>query len=118
MNKIGVIGEKIAVNYLKKHGYNILARNFKLKCGEIDIIAKDREYICFIEVKTRTSNAFAEPFESVGYKKEEKLFNLAQIWLSIHKADDALCRFDIVSVLLNENFKVKEIKHIKDAFWE
>ncbi len=117
MNKIGRIGEKIAVKYLKKHGYKIIERNFKLKCGEIDIVAKEGEYICFIEVKTRTSNSFAEPYEAVDYKKQKKLYRLAEIWLSMHKLHNALCRFDIVSILLNKNCAICEIKLIKDAFW-
>ncbi len=117
MNKIGHTGEKIAVKYLKKHGYKIIERNFKLKCGEIDIVAKQGECICFIEVKTRTSNSFAEPYEAVDYKKQKKLYRLAEIWLSMHKLHNALCRFDIVSVLLKENCVICEIKLIKDAFW-
>ena len=117
MKRVGIIGEKIAVSYLKKRGYKILAKNFKLKCGEIDIVAREGEYICFVEVKTRTSNAFAQPFESVDYIKQKKMQSAALIWLNMHNLDDALCRFDIVSIILNKNYKLIEINIIKDAFW-
>lgn len=116
MNKTGSIGEKIAVKYVKKRGYKIIKRNFKLRCGEIDIIAQDGECISFIEVKARTSNSFAEPYESVNYTKQKKVYRLAQIWLSINGYYNATCRFDIVSILLSKNYRVKEIKLIKDAF--
>ena len=117
MNKLGVKGEKIAARFLKKQGYKILERNFRIKCGEIDIIAQDGEYICFVEVKTRSSNSFAEPYESVNYMKQKKLQKLAEVWLGTHGSCEALCRFDVVSILLNENCGVQEIQHIKDAFW-
>lgn len=114
MNKIGLIGEKNTVKYLKNNGYRIIQRNFKLKCGEIDIVAKAGNYICFVEVKTRTCNSFMEPYEMVDYNKLKKLFITAQIWLSMHNMDNCLCRFDVVSVLLNKQYRLSEIKHIKD----
>jgi len=116
MNKLGHIGENIAVGYLRKHGYKIIRRNYKLRCGEIDIIAKEGEYICFIEVKTRTSAFFAEPYESVDYRKQKKLCRIAETWLSRHEPPDAPCRFDIISILFNRSIGLKEINHIKDAF--
>ena len=117
MNKIGYTGEKIAARYLKKRGYKIITRNFKLKCGEIDIIAQDSECICFIEVKTRSSISFAEPYESVNYAKQKKIKKLAEIWLYMYKPPNTPCRFEIISILFNKSAKLNEIKHIKDAFW-
>ncbi len=116
MNTVGKVGENIAVKYLKRHGCKIIARNFGLKCGEIDIIAKDSKYICFIEVKTRTSDMFMEPFEGVDYVKQKKIQQTAAMWLGLRKQDDSLCRFDVISIMLNENYKALEIEHIKDAF--
>ena len=118
MNKIGSMGEKLAAKHLKKIGYKIIERNFKLKCGEIDIIAKDGEYVCFIEVKGRTSNSFGEPFEDVDFIKQEKLRIVAEIWLNMHNLCSAKCRFDVVSIVFTQNYKVDKIEVIKDAFWE
>ncbi|MBN1406055.1 MAG: YraN family protein [Candidatus Omnitrophica bacterium] len=117
MNKTGSLGERIAVKHLKKCGYKIIETNFKLKCGEIDIIGKDNNYICFIEVKTQTSNEFKQPFEEVDYFKQEKLRLTAEIWLTMRNLCDSACRFDIVSVILSDNPHSHNIKVIKDAFW-
>ena len=62
---LGKTGEEAAVSFLKDNGYKILARNYKTKIGEIDIVAKDKDTFAFIEVKTRHSDRFGEPFESV-----------------------------------------------------
>ncbi|MFH0732932.1 MAG: YraN family protein [Candidatus Omnitrophota bacterium] len=118
MNKTGLIGERIALSYLKRLGYKIIERNFRLKCGEIDIIARDGECMCFIEVRARASNSFAEPFETVDYIKQKKLTQAAKIWVSKHKCEDDICRFDIVSILLDENYKMTQMRLFKDAFWD
>ena len=117
MNKLGIIGEKIAIRYLKRHGYKIFETNFRVKCGELDIIAKRGEYICFIEVKTRSSSVFAQPFEGVDYFKQIKLKKCAEIWLCMHGLSDVLCRFDVVSILLEKNGSLEEIRLFQDAFW-
>lgn len=116
MNKVGKIGEDVAVSYLKRCGYKIIARNFRLRCGEIDIIAKDHDYICFIEVKTRISDMFMEPFEGIDFIKQKKIQQTAAMWLSLQRLDNSLCRFDVIPIILNENHKALEIEHIKDAF--
>lgn len=117
MNKTGILGEKIAIKYLKSRGYKIVQKNFKTKCGEIDIIAKDGECICFIEARTRTSDSFLSPYESVNYFKQKRIIKTAQIWLTKNKFDNSLCRFDVISILFNENYRTYEITLIKDAFW-
>ena len=70
---IGDMGEKKAVKFLKKKGYRILETNFKTKFGEIDIIAKKEGCICFVEVKTRSSDNFGEPREAVNFYKQQKI---------------------------------------------
>lgn len=73
LNKaIGNYGEAIAAEYLKQLGYNILYKNYSCKIGEIDIIAKYKNYICFIEVKTRYSTCYGRPSEAVSYVKQQK----------------------------------------------
>ena len=69
---LGRAGEKLAVDFLKKKGFKILKTNYKTVVGEIDIIAQDREYIVFIEVKTRSSDNYGLPREAVDRKKQEK----------------------------------------------
>ena len=75
MNNIalGIYGEKLALKYLKKQKYKILEKNFRCALGEIDIVAKDGEFLVFVEVKTRSSNAFGEPMEAVDFYKQRKL---------------------------------------------
>ncbi|MCX8015284.1 MAG: YraN family protein, partial [candidate division WOR-3 bacterium] len=80
VNQLGQAGEKIAIKYLKKQGYKILAQNYRCPIGEIDIIAQDKEAIVFVEVKTRQSDYLTKPFESVGQKKQEKLRSLAEYY--------------------------------------
>ena len=114
---VGDMGEKEAVKFLKKNGYKILETNFKTKFGEIDIIAKKDKYICFVEVKTRSSAKYGEPKEAVNFHKQKKILSVAKYYLAKQK-EDTLCRFDVIEVKYNkENNKVTEINHIKDAFW-
>ena len=109
----GKRSEIIATNYLKEKGYKILATNYKNKVGEIDIIAQDKDYIVFIEVKARLSEAFGNPFEAINYYKQQKIHKVASLYLLQKKKTEALCRFDAISILGLEN---PEITHIVDAF--
>lgn len=108
---LGAVGEKSAVNFLKKQGYKILEKNFKTRVGEIDIIAKDGEEIVFVEVKTRTSDNFGEPSEAVNHKKQEKYHYVAEQYLLKKGLQEAICRFDVIEV------KSEQINHIKSAFF-
>ena len=107
---LGKVGENKAVAYLKKQGYKIIARNYRNLFGEMDIIAKDGEYTVFTEVKTRTSDAFGAPSESVDRIKRQKYVKIAQAYLQSNGMTDAACRFDVIEI---ENGK---INHITDAF--
>jgi putative endonuclease len=114
VNSLGVHGEDLAVKYLKKKGYRILDRNFRLRGGEIDIIAKDGEEIVFIEVKTRTSDNREFIMASVGREKQRKISKTALYYISKNKYTDFVGRFDVIFVVgdkLNS-----QIEHIKDAF--
>lgn len=96
---LGKSGENEAVDFLRKKGYRILERNWRLpKLGEIDIIAKDKDVICFVEVKTRKDSAHAEPYESVGRKKQFKLSCLALSFLKEKNLMHSPARLDIVSI--------------------
>lgn len=106
----GKIGEKKAAEFLKKKGFTVLETNYKTHYGEIDIIAKDKDYIVFVEVKTRSSDEYGKPSEAVNEKKQEKYVKVATEYLIKHKKTDSLCRFDVIEI---EN---GEINHIIDAF--
>jgi len=114
MKALGIEGEDLAVKFLKKIGYRIVAKNYKTQIGEIDIIAKDGDTTVFIEVKTRTNDSFGYPFEAVHSGKRQKLKNLALLYLK-KQGKELPVRFDVLSILCAEDGK-KEIEHIRDAF--
>ncbi len=114
MKSIGNKGEDLAVKFLKKKGYFIIERNFKTKLGEIDIIAKDKNTIVFVEVKTRTNDYFGYPFEAINEKKKNRLKNLALIFMKRYERELPI-RFDVVSIFYMSGGN-KKIQHIKDAF--
>ncbi len=113
--KIGDAGEKIAERFLKKKGFIILEKNFKNRYGEIDIIAKDEDWLVFIEVKTKSSKNFSEPETWVDFKKENKLIKMADYYLSEKNIVDTDCRFDVIGITLGKKNEEK-IEHIKNAF--
>lgn len=113
---IGSFGENLAENYLINNGYKILNKNFSTKIGEIDIIAKDEEYICFIEVKTRFSSYYGLPCEAVNKSKQKKIIKNAKMFILKNKLFNSNFRFDVVEVILNYNNNSHNIKIIKNAF--
>lgn len=117
---IGNIGELHARDFLKNNGFKILECNFRFsRFGEIDIIAMDGEYLCFVEVKSRSSNNYGTPAEAVTPKKQLYIKNLASIYLKKHNLFDSKVRFDIIEVIFSKNYdtiKIKSIGIIKDAF--
>jgi putative endonuclease len=114
MKPLGSEGEDLAVRFLQKKGYRIVARNYKTPVGEIDIIARDGDTIVFVEVKTRTDISFGYPFEAVNKRKRQKLKNLALLYLK-RQGKESPVRFDVLSIFCMDNGK-KDIEHIKDAF--
>lgn len=97
----GARGELLAEAFLKKQGYRIVERNFRCKFGEIDIVGFKKGVLSFIEVKTRSSDAFGQPVDSVDKAKQKRLVRLANYYLYKKKAGDALhCRFDVVSIMM------------------
>lgn len=113
-NELGVKGEILAIEFLEKKQYSILEINWHFDKTEVDIIAKHNNTLIIVEVKTRTTNAFGPPEESVGKSKQELLSIAAEEYLERNNLDLDV-RFDIVSVL----FKNGEAKvyHIEDAFF-
>jgi putative endonuclease len=113
-NKLGEIGEKIALTFLVELDYKIIETNWRQRKFEIDIIAKDKEEIVFIEVKTRSTAIFGEPEEAITSKKQQHLVEGADCYIQ-EKEIDLDGRFDVISIVLNST--QKEIKHIKSAFY-
>ena len=113
-NTYGKIGEIIATDYLKAKGYKIIANNYKNPLGEIDIIACDKDYIVFVEVKTRISRAFGDPTEAVNYTKQNKIRQVATLYLKQHRMLNVNCRFDVVAVLGQAGDS--DVRHIENAF--
>ena len=112
-NIYGKTSEIIAANFLKKKGYKILVMNYKNRIGEIDIIAKDKKCIVFVEVKARLSKAFGHPLEAINEQKQWKIRKVAELYLSSNNLMDCNSRFDAISILGFEN---PEIEHIENAF--
>ncbi len=110
----GEKGENIAANFLQKLGYIILARNYRAKKSEIDIICKEGETLVFVEVKMRTSTKFGHPEAFVNATKAAKVVEGAKAYIIKKNWQDAI-RFDIIAVVLANN--QIEIKHFKDAFY-
>ena len=114
--ELGFLAEGIARHYLIKKGYKILAANYKLKFGEIDIIGQKEETITFFEVKAlkRKYDDF-NPEMRVDHKKKNKLINLATAYMLNKKIDDAGWQIDIISVVFDTENKKAKIKHFKNA---
>ena len=113
--KTGPQGEDIAVSFLEEQGYIVLARNYRQRFGEIDIVAEDAGVLVFIEVKTRKNNRYGSPFEAVDTRKQRKLSMMAQDYITRNKMEDCAARFDVVAVLLKKD-SCPEVELIRDAF--
>lgn len=111
---IGDKGEQSAAMYLTKHGYTIIATKYRTKTGEIDIIAKDKECLVFVEVKTRRSTLYGLPAEAVNFRKQQKIINTALCFLKQRGITDSACRFDILEVYLVKD--TIQCNHIINAF--
>lgn len=111
----GNLGENEAVKYLKKNKYKILERNYRKRCGEIDIIAQKGDRIAFVEVKTRSKTEYGEPAEAVTYHKQQKIKKTALFYIG-EKNIEADFAFDIIEVLIN-NKKIPSVNHIENAFY-
>ncbi len=97
--QVGFQKEHLAAEYLISQGVTILERNFYFHGGEIDLIGKDKEYLCFIEVKYRTSNQFGLPQDSITWTKQKKMISGAKKYLYQQRlAFHTPCRFDVVSI--------------------
>jgi len=112
---LGAWGEDRAADYLCQQGMKIIERNFRTPVGEIDIIAGNRKFLVFVEVKTRRSTAFGTPQEAVGARKQRQIIRTAHWYLQNNKNLRFQPRFDVIAILCQSDAAV-EVTHIQDAF--
>lgn len=111
--QIGFAAEELACNYLKEQGLSWLESNYNCRLGEIDLIMRDKEYIVFVEVRARTSNAYGGAVQSVTHSKRQKLLRTATLYLQAKKLyDKHPCRFDVLTL----DGTASRITWIKNAF--
>ena len=114
---LGERGEDFAARFLRHRGYKVLVRRFKSRGGEIDIICRDRDWLVFVEVKTRETEEFGAPSESVQREKQRHLSKAALDYLRLLDNPQIHWRFDVVEVLLREEAREPEdLRLIQNAF--
>jgi putative endonuclease len=111
---LGFSGESAAQKYLTAQGYQIIGKNFRTRCGEIDLIAKHGDVFVFVEVKTRTSSAYGMPEEAVTRTKQRHLILAAQIYLSKFRHVNVNWRIDVLG-LLQQPDGSWQVRHIPNA---
>ncbi len=113
---IGKLGEDKAKKYLKRQGYRILESNYRTKAGEIDLIAKAKECLVFVEAKTRTSDEYGTPAEAVSYYKQQHMLKSAKYYLAKH-GGECECRFDVIEVRLSLHgfLRTAKINHLQNV---
>jgi putative endonuclease len=112
-NELGKKGEKLAIDFLIKNGYQILEKNYRYLKAEVDIIAQKENVLAIVEVKTRSTDYFGDPQDFVNPKKIKLLLSAIDYYV-IEKDLDVEVRFDIIAIIHKDN-KTK-ITHLKDAF--
>ena len=115
--ELGDWGEERAALFLRLHGYSIVERNYRRRQGEIDIIARKRGVIAFVEVKLRKNADFAEAREFVTYAKQRRILTTAQLWLMENDCE-LQPRFDVIEIYAPEGMATKRpaIRHLEGAF--
>lgn len=109
--EIGVLGEKIATEYLEKKGWRILDRNYKTKLGEIDIISKKMGILVFTEVKTLRKGGFLRPEDNFHKRKQHRFLKSAKIYLLEKRIENARWQIDLIAIDLDRNDNTSEIRH-------
>lgn len=111
---LGQEGERLAERYLQKKGYKLVERNYRCAVGELDLIVLDRRVVVFVEVKTRTGHGFGSPLEAVEFRKQRKMIQAAQFFLSAKGLQQREARFDVIGISWPGREPVLE--HIENAF--
>ena len=111
-NELGIKGEQWAREYLEEKGYDILAQNWRAHKFEIDLVTKKNDEIVFVEVKTRATEYFGSPDESINEYKENHLLSGAEYYLNLHEIDME-ARFDVIAIIIEKG--KYELRHIENA---
>lgn len=112
-HRLGKNGEDMAVKYLQKQGYEILERNFYCRQGEIDIIALDKNYLVFIEIKSRSNTEYGLPSEAVTKKKIKHMLNTIKYYLHIRNLENENIRIDAIEVYVKQDkYYINHLKQI------
>lgn len=112
--RLGERGEAAAARFLEGRGLRVLARNWRFRQWELDMVCREGDTLVFVEVKTRGPGSLAAPADAVDFRKQARLGKAAAQYLSKNSLWDKPCRFDLVSVLVTE--RGEEIEHVRDAF--
>lgn len=113
--RLGDQGEAAAALELQARGYTILARNYRCRSGEADLVAEESGDLVFVEVKTRTSLRHGLPREAVDWTKQQRLVHAAEHYLSTHEVEDRPVRFDVIEVVLLHG-RIAHVEVIQNAF--
>ncbi len=117
LNKnIGNYAEKLASDYLIQNHFSIIARNFRNRLGEIDIICIKSEILIIVEVKGRYSLNYGYPKEAVNYTKQKSLIKVASSYINYKHLYNFNVRFDVIEIFFNNDNSLYKINHIEDAF--
>lgn len=116
--QIGQLGERHAARYLRARGLRILEGNFRTKLGELDIVARDRDTLVFVEVRTRTSETTMTPLESVNAEKQTRIARTGRQYRRLRHIPDCPIRYDVVEVIATPFGQVTDVRHIEGAFIE
>lgn len=112
---LGRWGEEVAVEHLTAQGMEVLARNWRCREGELDLVVRELGTVAFVEVKTRSGLGYGEPAEAVSRLKARRIHGLAARWLAEHRPRGVMeLRFDVVSVLRTPGGP--EVVHLRGAF--
>jgi putative endonuclease len=114
----GILGEKLAKDFLRKRGYRICEANYRCPRGEIDLIAKHGDYLVFVEVRTKRSREFGSPEESITPAKMERLRAVAAYYHQTHDELPQLWRIDVVAVELDRRGRPSRMELIENAIGE
>jgi putative endonuclease len=116
--RLGQFGEDVAANYLQRQGHTIVARGWRCRYGELDLITRDGAELVFVEVRTRRASDFGSAEESVGAIKQARLVRLAYEYLAETSATEQPWRIDVLAVTIDATGKVTAITHIPSAIGE
>jgi putative endonuclease len=114
--ELGAAGEDLAARHLGRQGYRVIERNYSFLDGEIDLIAMDGDVLAFVEVKTRSCDAFGPPELAVDYRKQRRIQRAAERFIVQKRLRRPIIRYDVVTVVIQGPDGEPDVKLFKNAF--